>query len=256
MWTNRLCTGMFFAVSSFVSSSASKLNKKFSTIVNHAFVKPISSSQQQYHAALLDDSVPMVVAYGPAGCGKTLLACDAFVRMYQQGKYSRMILTRPSVPVEGENLGFLPGNVQTKMAPWTQPVFDLLANYYSSSEIHSMIQKQIIDVIPLAFMRGRSFHKAFIIGDEMQNSGVSQWKTLISRCGLDSKMVLTGDLAQSDLSGLNGLDDFLFKHQSRPFSSCQVVELKNDSICRSPLVRDYLDWMGGGNPGFPQGPHP
>ena len=242
---------MWLRLCFFTATSICALKKTTTTTITNTktittnVIKPTSPLQQQYQNVLLDESVPMIVAHGPAGSGKTLLACDAFAHMYQQGKYSQLILTRPSIPVEGENLGFLPGNIQTKMAPWTQPVFDLLALYYSSSEIQSMIRNKIIDVVPLAFMRGRSFHKAFILGDEMQNSGISQWNTLISRCGLQSKIVLTGDLTQSDLVvGKNGLEDFLDHYHRRPFSSCQIVELKSDSICRSPLVRDYLVWMG------------
>lgn len=209
-----------------------------------AYLVPSSVQQQHYMDALLNRQIPMVVGYGPAGCGKTLLACDAFVREYKRDAYTRLILTRPCIPVEGENLGFLPGTLQNKMAPWTQPVFDLLLNYFSKGELQNLIQKQIVDVVPLAFMRGRTFPRAFILGDEMQNSTPLQWSTLVTRSGLESKLVLTGDLKQSDLprNQMSGLQDFLARQNKKPFSHCCTVELDSESVFRSPLVRDYTIW--------------
>lgn len=207
------------------------------------FIQPTSTMQQKYMDSLLHPDIPMVVAHGPAGCGKTLLACDAFARSYQQGTFSRLILTRPSIPVNGENLGFLPGTMHEKMAPWTQPIFDILQNYFTIQEINTMIQKKKIDIVPLAFMRGRTFHHCFILGDEMQNSTPSQWLTLVSRCGLNSKLVLTGDLLQSDLdNSSNGLHHFISKQSTHPFTLCSTITLDHDSVSRSPLVQKYLQW--------------
>jgi len=236
---------MFFSWGFFgmVSSRNKSLITKTPSVVMTKWVRPIGQSQETYMDALMSSETPMVVATGPAGCGKTLLACDAFVQMYKQGLVSRLVLTRPSVSVDGEDLGFLPGSIENKMAPWTRPVLDILQKYFSLSEWQSLTQQRVIDIIPLAFMRGRTFDHSFILGDEMQNSSPSQWLTLVTRCGNQSKLVLTGDLAQSDLCTSNGLETFLKKHQSRPLSCCKYISLQEDSVCRSPLVKDYLLWM-------------
>jgi phosphate starvation-inducible PhoH-like protein len=154
--------------------------------------------------------VRLVLGIGPAGTGKTLLACQQAIHDLKDGVVDKIIITRPVIPVEEEEIGYLPGNINKKMAPWTQPIFDIFMDHYTKKEIDMMIQFNIIEIAPLAFMRGRTFQRAFIIADEMQNSTPKQMLMLTSRLGGSSKMVITGDFEQSDKDKYNnGLADFL-----------------------------------------------
>lgn len=207
-----------------------------------SFLVPKSTGQQVYMDALLSADIPVVSCVGSAGSGKTLLACDAFVKMFEQGYYKRLIITRPSVPVEGENLGFLPGSLQDKMDPWTKPIFDILAGYYSGAQIKNMLANRVIEIVPLAFMRGRTFQQAFILADEMQNATPRQFKMLMTRLGVGSKMVITGDLQQSDLGGVNGLSDFCFRYEKRTLEGAALCFLKGDDVQRSVFARNVVKW--------------
>ena len=151
----------------------------------------------------------MVFALGPAGTGKTMMAVLAAIKAYQNGECKKIVITRPAVGVDDEEHGFLPGDLNQKMAPWTRPIMDVFAEYYRQSEIAKMLDEQIIEVSPLAFMRGRTFKQSWIIADEMQNATPSQMKMLLTRLGENSKMVVTGDTRQADRKEQdNGLIDF------------------------------------------------
>ena len=139
----------------------------------------------------------IVLGMGPAGTGKTFIACHTAVEQLKSTKIEKIIITRPIVSVE-ENMGFLPGSINEKMDPFTRPIFDVLSSSYDKKEIQLLIKKNIIEISPLGFMRGRTFDNAFIIADEMQNSSPNQMKMLLTRIGENSKLVITGDLEQSD----------------------------------------------------------
>lgn len=175
---------------------------------------PKSKSQKKYASFLQNPKIPLVFVLGPAGSGKTLFACMEAVTQLRRGNIQKIVITRPLVPVEEEQIGFLPGNMVTKMDPWTRPIIDIFREFYSMSDIQNMIRNGIIEISPLAFMRGRTFHRAFIIADEMQNSSPNQMMMLTTRIGMESKMVVTGDLHQSDRSFAqgNGLKDFIDKY--------------------------------------------
>jgi phosphate starvation-inducible PhoH-like protein len=142
----------------------------------------------------------IVFGVGPAGTGKTYLAMAMAVSELLQGNYSRIILTRPAREA-GENLGFLPGNLEEKIAPYLRPLYDALYDMLEFEEAAALIEKNIIEVAPLAFMRGRTLNNAFIILDEAQNSTVEQMLMFLTRLGFDSQCVVTGDPFQSDLPG-------------------------------------------------------
>ena len=169
---------------------------------------PRNRNQESYTLSLLNQSKSIVFGIGPAGTGKTLLACQAAVKSFLENDISKIIVTRPAVSTD-EDLGFLPGTLEQKMAPWTRPIFDVLREYFYSGEIESMIREGIIEISPLAYMRGRTFKRAFIIADEMQNATPNQMKMLLTRIGMYSKMAVTGDLAQADRLNDNGLIDFV-----------------------------------------------
>jgi phosphate starvation-inducible PhoH-like protein len=155
-------------------------------------------------------------------------------------------VTRPVVTVE-EEIGFLPGNLVKKMDPWTRPIFDLFLEFFSKSELDNYIHNNIIEISPLAFMRGRTFKNSIIIADEMQNSSPNQMKMLTTRIGINSKMVITGDLNQTDISHTNGLKDFLnrildYKNGTDvALENIKIVEFEKQDIERSELVKKIID---------------
>lgn len=212
---------------------------------------PRTENQKQYVNYLQDENTKLVLGIGPAGTGKTLFACNTAVEELRKGNIQKIILTRPVVPVEEEELGFLPGSLINKMDPWTRPLFDVLLDFYNQKDIDSMLHGGVLEISPLAYMRGRTFKRAFIIADEMQNSTPNQMVMLMTRLGDHSKMVITGDLYQSDRGMQNGLSDFLEKmkketkenHQKEEYKENQIkyVELDKEDIQRSPIVSRILD---------------
>ena len=209
------------------------------------FYKPKTHNQEIYNSHLNDETKKIIFAIGPAGCGKTLLACNNAIKDLQSGKYQKIIITRPVVPVE-EDIGFLPGSLIKKMDPWTRPIFDVFLEFYSQKDIDSMIQTNVIEISPLAYMRGRTFKNAFIIADEMQNSSPNQMLMLTTRIGCGSKMVITGDLKQRDKSIDSGLSDFIekfghYNKQSNATTGIEIVELNATDIKREPIISTILD---------------
>jgi phosphate starvation-inducible protein PhoH len=216
------------------------------------FYKPKTANQEKYYNYLNDDKIKLLFAVGPAGTGKTMLACNNAVKDLKSGKVSKIVLTRPVVPVE-EDIGFLPGNINKKMDPWTRPIFDVFLDFFSQREIDLMMYNSVIEISPLAYMRGRTFKNAFIIADEMQNSSPNQMLMLTTRIGVGSKMVVTGDLKQSDKGLESGLYDFINKFkvyerwESEKYnntdinSGIKIVELNNTDIERSPVIVKILD---------------
>jgi phosphate starvation-inducible PhoH-like protein len=201
---------------------------------------PKTLNQQTYVDYMKNSNVSVVFGVGPAGSGKTLFACSSAIQELKQGFIDRIIITRPIFSVD-EELGFLPGSVEQKMNPWTRPIFDIFSEFVSLSEIKQMVDNGVIEISPLAFMRGRTFKRSFIIADEMQNSSPKQMKMLLTRIGDDSRMVITGDLKQSDRYNDNGLYDFINRLQMfGSTNSIQYVELNDTDIQRSPVVSDIL----------------
>jgi phosphate starvation-inducible PhoH-like protein len=151
-------------------------------------------------------------------------------------------VTRPAVGVDDEQHGFLPGTLNEKMAPWTRPIFDIIGEYYRQNEIAKMLDEQTIEISPLAYMRGRTFKKSWIIADEMQNATPSQMKMLLTRLGEGSKMIITGDTRQADRKEAdNGLLDFT--RLVDEYSECKYVsgvEFANKDIQRHPAVLEVL----------------
>lgn len=173
---------------------------------------PRTTSQHTYVKYLDDVSNKIIIPIGPAGTGKTMFACQKAITQLKSQEIDKIIITRPAVTVE-EELGFLPGNIVKKMDPWTKPIFDIFLEYFNRAELDLMLYNNKIEICPLAFMRGRTFKNAFIIADEMQNSSPNQMKMLVTRLGDNSRMVITGDLQQSDIKGENGLNDFVSKFE-------------------------------------------
>jgi phosphate starvation-inducible PhoH-like protein len=202
-----------------------------------------SSNQKTYLQKLQDDAVSILFAIGPAGTGKTMLAVMHGIKLYQEGLVDRIIVTRPAVSVD-EDLGFLPGTLNEKMAPWTRPIFDVLGEYYKQTDIAKMLEEGVIEISPLAYMRGRTFKNAYIIADEMQNATVNQMKMLLTRLGEGSKMVVTGDLAQADRVNDNGLVNFCNLLTNKQPKHIDIVQFDAKDIERHQAVREVLEIYG------------
>lgn len=180
----------------------------------------------------------LVVAVGPAGTGKTYLAICSAVEALETGKVDRIILSRPAIEA-GETLGFLPGDLQEKMAPYLRPLYDALNDRLGVKKLKQHIIDGVIEIAPIGFMRGRTLNNAFIVIDEAQNCTYTQLKMLLTRLGWHSTMVLTGDPDQSDLlNGLSGLAEVAKKLEK--VTGVAVVPLNDQDIVRHPLVASML----------------
>jgi phosphate starvation-inducible PhoH-like protein len=204
---------------------------------------PRNLNQEDYILKLQDTNKDIVFGIGPAGTGKTLLAVQVAVKMFKEGDIDKIIVTRPAVSVD-EELGFLPGTLEQKMAPWTRPIFDVLREYFNAKEIEGMITEGIIEIAPLAYMRGRTFKNSFILADEMQNATPNQMKMLLTRLGENSKMAVTGDLNQADKLKDNGLINFVNLLKNRPTSRLDAVYFNHKDIERHEAVKEVLDIYG------------
>jgi phosphate starvation-inducible PhoH-like protein len=202
-----------------------------------------SPNQQSYLTKLQDDSTSIVFAIGPAGTGKTMLAVQHGIKLFQEGLVDKIVITRPAVSVD-EDLGFLPGTLNEKMAPWTRPIFDVFQEYYQTKDIAKMLDEGVIEISPLAYMRGRTFKNAYIIADECQNTTVNQMKMLLTRLGENSKMVVTGDLAQADRLNDNGLIDFCNLLKNKPTKHIDVIQFDHKDIERHAAVKEVLNIYG------------
>ena len=207
----------------------------------HIQLLPKTHNQEKLIQSLLDPYTSITVATGPAGTGKTYLAMLAAIKAFRDGLCERLVLTRPAVGVDDEKHGFLPGDLNRKMEPWTRPLFDVLREFYTTKEVARMIQEQTIEISPLAFMRGRTFKNAWIIADEMQNATPSQMKMLMTRIGENSKIVITGDVEQTDRTVQNnGLID-LCKRLETQRDGLTVCYMSNRDIQRHPIIDTVLD---------------
>ncbi|HEX4741536.1 MAG TPA: PhoH family protein [Caulobacteraceae bacterium] len=199
-------------------------------------IKPKSEGQARLMAAI--DSKPLVVALGPAGTGKTYLAIAKAVEALEAGRVGRIVLSRPAVEA-GESLGYLPGEVEDKLAPYLRPLYDALSDRLSMKRVRSLISEGAIEIAPVGFMRGRTLNNAFVVIDEAQNCTYVQLKMLLTRLGWSSTMVVTGDPAQSDLlPELSGLGSVAERLEQAP--NIAVVRLQDVDIVRHPLVAEML----------------
>jgi phosphate starvation-inducible PhoH-like protein len=207
-------------------------------------IYPKNLSQENYLLKLNDPQKMIVFATGPAGTGKTMLAVQWAIDQLKYGDATKIIVTRPAVSVDEEH-GFLPGDLNEKMAPWTRPIFDVIAENYTAKEIEHMVTEGIIETSPLAYMRGRTFKNAVVIADEMQNTTPSQMKMLLTRLGQGSKMVVTGDLQQADRPSTNGLLEFLKLYNN--FEDHRYVDLCHFTVGdveRHEAVKEILAIYG------------
>ncbi len=182
----------------------------------------------------------VVVGVGPAGCGKTMLSTHIGVQKLQSNEVRKIVLTRPMVSVD-EELGIMPGGLLEKVAPWMMPFQDVLLSHYPRSTLEKLMRDNVIEICPLAVMRGRSFEHSWIICDEAQNTTPNQMLMLLTRLGKDSKIVVTGDPNQYD-SGFenNGLIDLIERCENKNDDWLNVVEFEEGDVERNKVIRNVL----------------
>jgi len=199
-------------------------------------IKPKSEGQAKLLEAI--NSRNLTMALGPAGTGKTYLAVAKAVEALEAGKVGRIVLSRPAVEA-GESIGFLPGAMEDKLAPYLRPLYDALSDRLSMKRVGHLMAEGLIEIAPIGYMRGRTLNNAFVVVDEAQNCTYVQLKMLLTRLGWHSTMVVTGDPHQSDLlPGVSGLSDIADKLEAVP--EIAVVRLAEQDIVRHPLVASMI----------------
>ena len=211
--------------------------------------KSFTLNHKKYHNAMIKKH-PIIIGVGPAGCGKTHIACQEGLNKLMTNEVKRLIITRPAISVD-ESHGFLPGSLKEKMAPYMCPIYESFLESISQRQLNKFIEEKQIEVSPFAFMRGRTFKDAFVIADESQNITKNQMKNLLTRIGDGSQLVITGDLTQSDLIHVdgsikeNGLYDIM-KRCERQFEhrdECliDIIQFTNADILRSDILHQVLE---------------
>ncbi len=200
-------------------------------------VRPRTDGQRELMEAIASHNLTMAI--GPAGTGKTYLAICAAVEALNKGKVEKIVLSRPAMEA-GESLGYLPGDMHEKMAPYLRPLYDALGDRLGGKKVRQYMDEGTIEIAPVGFMRGRTLNNAYIVIDEAQNCTYGQLKMLLSRLGWNSTMVVTGDPGQSDLlPGVSGLEDVAARFEALP--NIAVIRLGQADIVRHPLVAEMLE---------------
>lgn len=228
------------------SSNKAKRNKNIvvTTYSKSAAREDFTPSLRKYVDALKEpaSNLTLVLSTGPAGTGKTMMACTVGMEKIAFKEYERMVITRPTIPVGGEHLGFLPGTLDEKISPWLSHMVEYIDKY----QLKSIMKK--VDLLPLSYIRGHTFDNTWIIADEMQNSTVMQMKTLLTRVGKNTKIVITGDLSQSDLENPeeNGLLDLMTRLRENNQSQDDLrldyahCEFQIEDVKRSEFVKRVI----------------
>ncbi len=199
-------------------------------------VRPCTPNQKVLWEAM--DEKNLVLAVGPAGTGKTYLAIAKAVEALEAGKVGRIILSRPAIEA-GESLGFLPGDLEDKLAPYLRPLYDALSDRLGAKRLKALLTDGSIEIAPVAYMRGRTLNNAFVVIDEAQNCTYGQLKMMLTRLGWHTTMLLTGDPDQSDLlPGMSGLKDIAERLSA--VEDVSVVQMRDSDIVRHPLVASML----------------
>lgn len=202
----------------------------------------LTPNQLNYVKRLHDYKKAIYLVTGPAGSGKTALACRHAAKLLEKKKIDRFIITKPAVSVDEEH-GFLPGDIKHKMTPWLLPMLDALGDNMEKTKVEALINKDVIEIAPMAYMRGRTFKNSFILADEMQNSTPNQMKMVMTRLGEGSKMVITGDIQQNDRPSKNsGMIDFINRLDiDRDYDYIDHIVLGDCDIKRHKAIVEILE---------------
>ncbi len=220
-----------------VKENDNDLSLRIKVASKKRFIVPKTFGQRKYVEAIKNYDITFAI--GPAGTGKTYLAMAMAVKYLNEGKLSRIILTRPAIEA-GESLGFLPGGMQEKLSPYLRPLYDALYDMMEADTIEDNLETGIIEIAPLAYMRGRTLNNAFIILDEAQNCTGEQLKMFLTRLGFNSKTVITGDITQSDLPG--GKPKGLMEAMEilKLIKGIKFIRLNNRDVVRNPLIQKIV----------------
>jgi phosphate starvation-inducible PhoH-like protein len=215
---------------------------------------PRNANQIIYSDYIRNQNIDIIFATGPAGTGKSFVGIAESLReIFELNNYKKLLITRPVVTCS-EDLGYLPGSYEDKLDPYLRPIYDIFEKYLKKEDIKYYINEKIIEITPLGFIRGRTFgddlknNGVILIADEMQNSTPEQMKTLLTRIGENSKIIITGDPRQSDLNKPNGLSDFIQKYKSHSnkeeLNSIKIIEFEKKDITRSKVIKTVLNIYG------------
>jgi phosphate starvation-inducible PhoH-like protein len=206
----------------------------------------LTPCQKKFQSLINDKTIPIVFGVGASGTGKTMVTVNESFDLLKRNKVKKIIITRPVISVD-EEIGFLPGTLNEKMSPWVNPIFD----YFNEIEprlAQNLMSSNQLEIVPLAFIRGRTFNNACIIGDEMQNATPIQMKALLTRIGRNSKIIISGDLQQSDLEKENGLYNILkliknkYEYPNDMYDDgIGIVNFDKSEIMRNPVIKNILD---------------
>ena len=214
---------------------------RFTKVTLPMMLHKLTPMQKVYTSLLHDPQKSLIVCTGPAGSGKTSVACRHAMEQLKERTVERIVITKPLVAVEGEDMGYLPGNIRSKMSPWIESYMDLFKEYYTANQIEDLLKKETIRLSPLAYCRGLTFTNSLVICDEAQNTSPAQMKMLLTRVGSSSKLIVIGDLDQQDRVGESGLSDFLERYaRVNENPEVAIVKLNDHDVCRSELVKFIL----------------
>ena len=202
-------------------------------------IMPKSKNQDQFLRDLYNNKINICFGVGPAGCGKTYIATLVAIRALKDKDIKKIIITRPNIAVDDKDIGYLPGTMLEKMAPWVRPILDIFEMFYSPKQIARMIDDGIIEICPISYIRGRTFKDAFILVDEAQSTTTNAMKSILTRIGENSKMIITGDIEQSDIGKNNGLNDFI--HRFKGSERISLVTFTKQDVSRHPVVEEILN---------------
>lgn len=203
-------------------------------------IRKFSSNTEHYLKCLACPVKKLIVVTGPAGTGKTMMACEEAVKQLKTNTIKKIVVTRPLVGADND-IGYLPGTLEDKMAPWTRPILDVFYEHFTKQRVLQLIKNDIIEISPFIYMRGRTFKNSFIIGDELQNANTNQMKMLLTRIGENSKMVVNGDLEQKDMISKSGLEDFInILNKNEIDESIALIKMDNTDVKRSEIVNKII----------------
>lgn len=204
-------------------------------------IKPRNINQNEFIKQVDNLDNHIIFGVGPAGCGKTLLSTMLAIKALKEEKIEKIVITRPNVAVDDNDIGYLPGDILEKLTPWMMPILDVFAEYYTQREIKQLLTEKIVEMVPLAYIRGRTFKNCYILFDEAQNSTETSMLSVLTRIGEGSKLIVTGDVRQGDKGIRNGLSGALRRIAANEPSHIVVTNFKDRDVERHPVIPHVLN---------------
>jgi len=201
---------------------------------------PKNIKQETYIEYLEDLNNDLIVAMGSAGTGKTLIAATFAIKEFIEGRIKKIVITRPNIAVDDNDIGFLPGSLIDKMMPYVRPIMDIFLEYFSKTQLTKLLEEETIEICPIAMIRGRTFKHAIVVLDESQNCSPNALKAILTRIGEGTRIIVTGDIEQTDIK-YNGLLDFVARIREKNIPGIKLVEFTKNEVERHPMVAKILD---------------